>query len=241
MGDLAVEQQPQPLGMAERRRVASGFQFAEGLRHAEKSELVELVERRVGEQQRSPWGLMVVARPADVGVEQRDIIDGRSRRRSVELVIEDRAHRAIGQGADLDGSGRCGFEASDAERPHQADDTETGAEALFRMRPALKDQIAKGSGGRADRSGGAANAFNGPIGVAPVARRHMLGKGGVPMVGAAAPMRRDPLTLEKDLDDLRRQPHLDLVARKAVRDAVKMSLDLDMVIDTDTWAFSPRA
>src|SRR5215467_5074247 len=102
---------------------------------------------------------MVVARPADVGVEQRDVVDGWWRRRSVELVIEDRAHRAIGQGADLDGSGRGGFEASGAERPKQADDAETGAEALFRMRPTLQDQIAKGSGGWADRSSGAANAF----------------------------------------------------------------------------------
>ena len=32
-----------------------------------------------------------------------------------------------------------------ARRP---DDAETGAEALFRMRPALQDQIAKGSGDR---------------------------------------------------------------------------------------------
>src|SRR6516165_3535026 len=92
----------------------------------------------------------------------------------------------------------------------------------------------KGSGGWADRSGGAANAFKGPIGVAPVARRHVLGKGGVPVVAAAAPMRRDPLTLEKDLDGLRGQPHLDLVAREAVRDTVKVSVDLDVVIDTDT-------
>jgi hypothetical protein len=116
----------------------------------------------------------------------------------------------------------------------RADDAETGAEALFGMRPALQDQIAKGSGGRADRSGGAANAFNGPIGVAPVARRHVLGKGSVPMVGAAAPMRRDPLTLEKDLDGLRRQPYLDLMAREAVRDTIKVSVDLDVVVDTDT-------
>src|SRR6516225_9471802 len=101
------------------------------------------------------------------------------------------------------------------------------------MRPALQDQIAKGSGGRADRSGGAANAFNGPIGVAPVARGHVLGKGGMPVVAATASMRRDPLTLEEDLNGLRRQPHLDLVAREAVRDAVEMSVDLEMVIDTD--------
>jgi hypothetical protein len=46
---------------------------------------------------------------------------------------------------------------------------------------------------------------------------------------------------EEDLDGLRRQPHFDLVARVAVRDTVKMSVDLDVVIDTDTGAFSPWA
>jgi len=67
-----------------------------------------------------------------------------------------------------------------------------------------------------------------------VARRHVLGKGGVPVVGTPAPMRRDALTFEEDLDGLRRQPHFDLVAREPVRDTVKMSVDLDVVIDTDT-------
>jgi hypothetical protein len=66
-----------------------------------------------------------------------------------------------------------------------------------------------------------------------VARRHVLGKGGVPVVGAAASMRRDPLTLEEDFDGLRRKPHLDLAARKAVRDTIKVSVDLDVVIDAD--------
>ena len=66
-----------------------------------------------------------------------------------------------------------------------------------------------------------------------MARRHVLGKGGVPMVAAAAPMHRDPLSLEKDLDGLRRQPHLDLAARKAVRDTIKVSVNLDVVIDAD--------
>jgi hypothetical protein len=54
MGDLAVEQQPQPVGMTEAHGVAGGFEFGEGLRHAGKAELVQLVERRVGEQLGSP-------------------------------------------------------------------------------------------------------------------------------------------------------------------------------------------
>jgi hypothetical protein len=46
-------------------------------------------------------------------------------------------------------------------------------------------------------------------------------------------MSSDPLALEKDLNSARRQPHLDLAAGKAVRDAVEMALELDMVIDAD--------
>src|SRR5215210_1430714 len=79
----------------------------------------------------------------------------------------------------------------------------------------------------------AANALDGPVGIAPVARRHVIGDGGVAVIAAGAQMRRDPLALEKDLDGARRQPHLDLTAGEAVRDAVEMRLDLDVVIDAD--------
>src|SRR5262249_35223805 len=46
-------------------------------------------------------------------------------------------------------------------------------------------------------------------------------------------MRGDALALEKDLDGARRQPHLNLAAGKAIRDAVEMPLELDMVVDAD--------
>ena len=46
-------------------------------------------------------------------------------------------------------------------------------------------------------------------------------------------MRGDPLALEEDLDGARRQPHLDLGAGEAVRDAVEVGLDLDVVVDAD--------
>jgi len=108
-----------------------------------------------------------------------------------------------------------------------------GAEALFGMRPALQDQLAKGGSGRANRSGLAANALDGPVGIAPMARRHVLGHGGVPTVAAGAQMSGDPLALQKDLDGTRRQPRLDLTASKAVGDAVEVVLDLDMVVDAD--------
>src|SRR6516164_10821405 len=66
-----------------------------------------------------------------------------------------------------------------------------------------------------------------------MARWHVRSNGAVPVVATAPPMRGDPLALEKDLDGLRRQPHLDLAAREAVRDTVVVSFDLDMVIDAD--------
>ena len=46
-------------------------------------------------------------------------------------------------------------------------------------------------------------------------------------------MRGDALALEEDLDGARRQPRLDLAAGEAVRHAVEMRLDLDVVIDAD--------
>ena len=46
-------------------------------------------------------------------------------------------------------------------------------------------------------------------------------------------MRGNPLAFEKDLDGARRQPHLDFAAGEAVGHAVKVSLDLDVVIDAD--------
>src|SRR6266487_857139 len=152
---------------------------------------------------------MVVARSADIGVEDRHTIGGRPLwGLAIEPVVEDGAHRAVGQGADLDRPGGGGFEATGAERSHQPHDAKAGAEALFGMRPALQNQLAKGGSGRANRSGLAANALDGPVGIAPMARRHVLGHGGVPTVAAGAQMNGDPLALQKDLDGTRRQPRL---------------------------------
>jgi hypothetical protein len=189
---------------------------------------------------------MVVAGSADIGVEDWHAV-GRSplRRLPIELVVEDRAHRAIGQRAELDRPRGRGFEAVGAKRTHQADDAETGAEALFGVRPALQDQLAQRGRGRTNRSRLAANALDGPVGPrvgpearprtgsTPVARRHVIGDGGVPLIAAGAQMRGDPLALQENLDGARRQPHLDLAAGEAVGDAVEMSFDLDVIIEAD--------
>src|ERR1700730_12248331 len=173
---------------------------------------------------------VVVARSANVGVEDRHAVGGRPLRRlAIELVVEDRAHRAVGQGADLDRPRGGGFETIGAERPYQPDDAEAGPEALLRVGPALQDQLAERGGSWADRSGLAANALDRPVGIAPMARRHVLGDRGVPVVAAGAQMSGNPFALHKDLDGSRRQPHLHLAARKAGGHAVEMTFELDVV------------
>ena len=96
---------------------------------------------------------VVVARSANIGVEERPTIGGRRLQGlAIELVVEDRAHRAVSQRPDLDRPRGSGFEAIGTEGPHQSDDAEAGAEALLRVRPALQDELAQRGGGRADRS-----------------------------------------------------------------------------------------
>jgi hypothetical protein len=177
---------------------------------------------------------VVVARSADIGVEDRHAVGRRPLRRlAIELVVEDGSHRAVGQRADLDCPRGGGFQTIGAERPHQARNAEAGTEALFGMRSALQDQLAERGSSGADRSGLAANALDRPVGVTSMALWHVLGHRGVPMVAAGPQMSSDPLTLQKDLNSARRQPHLDFAAGTVVRNAVEMTFELDMVVDAD--------
>ena len=234
MGDLAIDEETEPIDMGEGCAFAGGFELGEGLGHAGKPEFGELIEHRMGQHFHSPNQLMVVAGSTNVGVEDRAGVGGPALRGlAIELVVEDRAHRAVGQGADLDGARGRRFKAIGAERPDQAHDAEAGAEALFGMWPTLQDQLAQGRRGRTDRGGLAADAIEGPVGISPMARRHVIGDGGMAVIAAGAQMRGDPLALEEDLDGTRRQPHLDLAASEAVGHAVEVSLDLDVVIDAD--------
>src|SRR5580700_2935284 len=132
---------------------------------------------------------VVVARSADIGMEDRHAIGGRPLGSlAIELVVEDGSHRAVGQGADLNRPRGGGFQTIGAEWPHQPHDAEAGAEALLRVGPTLQDQLAERGGSWTDRSGLAANALNRPVGVATMARRHVLGHGGVPVVTASTQM-----------------------------------------------------
>ena len=61
----------------------------------------------------------------------------------------------------------------------------------------------------------------------------MLGDGRVLVIAAHAHVRGDPLALKEDLDGPRGQPRVDLGAGEAMRHAVIMGGDLDVIIDAD--------
>src|SRR5437870_13096131 len=91
---------------------------------------------------------VVVARSADIGAEDRHAIGGRPLRRlAIELVVEDGAHRAVGQRADLDPPRGGGFETIGTEWPHGPHEAEAGSEALRGKGAGLRDRLARrGSG-----------------------------------------------------------------------------------------------
>ena len=132
----------------------------------------------------------------------------------IQVVVEDGFDRAVGLRADVDGAGGGGLEPLAAERLGETNDAETGAEALFRMRLVLEDQLAQGGGCRPDHGGVLADAVDGPAGVTAVAGRHVLGQRSVLVVAAHAQMRGDPFALDEDLDGTRGEPHFDFHAKR---------------------------
>src|SRR5207302_8277610 len=116
MGELAIEQEAEPVGMAECGSLTRGFEFGKGLSHSRKPELAQLVKRRMGQQ--DVISSVVVARSADIGVEDRHAIGGwRLWGLAVELVVEDGGHRAGGQGGGLDLPRGGGVGGSGGRRP----------------------------------------------------------------------------------------------------------------------------
>jgi hypothetical protein len=61
MRDFAIDQQAEPIGVSEGCCLAGGFQFGEGLGHAGKPKLCELIEHRMRQHVHSPNQLVVVA------------------------------------------------------------------------------------------------------------------------------------------------------------------------------------
>ena len=93
---------------------------------------------------------------------------------AIEIVVEDGADRAVGQRADLEARVAAASSRATPNGLDQPQDAEAGAEALLGMRPLAQDEsrTAPRSRGRSRRP--RRGCARRPIGVAPVARRHVL-------------------------------------------------------------------
>ena len=152
---------------------------------------------------------VVVARSRNVGVEDWHAIGGRPLRNlAIELVVEDRTHRTVGRGADLDRPRRGGFETIGAERPHQPHDAKAGAESLLGVGLALQDQLAERGGSWTDRSGLAADADCGDDCQGSPGLLHLpeADQSDLPRVWPVAPGRAQGDSVRSDRVSLRAQP-----------------------------------
>ena len=121
-----------------------------------------------------------------------DLLSGSSRRRgcsgagragagtgsaegAVEAVPQDRGDRAVGR-APMQPAPAGGLQPP-RRSPRKAQDAEAGAEALLRVRLGAQDRLHHAAA--AGPTAAARHPGRGPVGVAPVGARHVLGHGGV--------------------------------------------------------------
>src|SRR5512134_3360633 len=78
---------------------------------------------------------VVVAGAADIGVVDGFACRRARRRRLIETLVEDGAHRAVGPRADFQRTAAGGVDPFPAKALGEADDAQTGAKALLGMRP----------------------------------------------------------------------------------------------------------
>src|SRR6202047_4471497 len=117
---------------------------------------------------------MEVTRPTDVVVDYRRLVRGRCVPLAISVGLQDLVDRAVGSRADLQRSAASGLQPLGPvtlDEPHDAD---AGAEALLGVRALAQDDLDQRRGLGADLAGLPRNPLRRPIGVALVARRHVL-------------------------------------------------------------------
>jgi hypothetical protein len=172
-GSLAIEQQGEPFGMRQLGALRICLQLGERACHTGKPELMQLIESGMGEQ--VGISSVVIAGAADVGMVWQQLALPWLRWPPVEPVLEDRLDRAVRAGANVETTIARRFQPIGAVLACQPQDPQTGAVTLLGMRPALQDQSSKPGCAWADCRRVAKDPFDGPLGVAPMRARHVLG------------------------------------------------------------------
>lgn len=170
---------------------------------------------------------MIIAGTTNILVEQAGLFGLRpARALPIPSILQNRRHRAVGARAEAQRPRAGGIEAFGIVLPGKPKDTDAGAEALFGMRARAQDQIDQGGGIIADRRGFALDAFMGPIAVAPMRTRHVLGQRRWPMWAVAALMGGDQFAAMEHLHRPGGDPHFDLLAQQAIRHGIRMMLTI---------------
>src|ERR1700728_3777213 len=157
-------------------------------------------------------------------------------RRLVLAALQDGGDRLIGARVQQERTCAGGIETLCAVALGEPENPDGGAEALLGMRTRAQDDVDQSVGVGADLGGGAANALMGPVAVAPMRTRHVLGDCSRTMRQGAAQMRGDALAAQENLDRPCGDPRLDLLVYETVRNAVIVLGDLDMIVEIDPAA-----
>ena len=174
LGRLAVEQQRQPFGVVEILGAVLRLQLGEGVGHAVELQRSQLVEGGMC-QHCVVFSSVEVARATDVGVDYRRPVRGGCGPLAIEVGLQDRVDRGVGARADLQRPVAGGLQPLGARSvlasrrmPTQARKPCSGCVRSRRMISTSAEVLG------ADLAGLPPEALRRPVGVAPVARRHVL-------------------------------------------------------------------
>src|SRR5262249_24483759 len=174
---------------------------------------------------------MVEGGAADVVVDDRRPFRGFLGPFAIELGVEDGFDGAEGTGADDEGALAGRFHPLARKASYELHDAATGAVALLRVPLFAQDDLDEDSRMWPDLGGLALDALGRPVGVAPMARGHVLGQGRVPTVGRTAPVHGDALAAMEHLDRGRGVADPQLLSYQRVRHRVVVLVDLHVVVD----------
>src|SRR5689334_3788921 len=174
---------------------------------------------------------MVEGGAADVVVNDRRPLRGFLGPFAIELGVEDGFNGAEGASADGECSLAGRFHPLAGKAPYKLDDATAGAKALLGVSLLAQDDLDECDGVRADFGGLALDASNSPVGIAPMARGHVLGQGRVPAVRGAAPVHCDARTAMEHFDGACGVAGPQLLTHKRVGHRVVVLVDLHVIVD----------
>src|ERR1700674_4678738 len=160
---------------------------------------------------------MEVGGATDVAVDYRRPVRGGYGPLAIAVGLQDRTDRGVGARTDLERPGAGGLEPFAAVALGQPQDAHAGAEALLGMRSLAHDDLDQGRRVAPDLGGLPLDALRRPVGIALVARRHVLAHCRVLAVGGGTHMGGDAPAAMEQLDRARRDARPQFLAQQLMR------------------------